>query len=108
MLELRHDETNEVFVSSGNMGCGNYEPVAATLDPPLCELVGNLLRAADDWIVNPPAAAEVEEITHRRVPIPAGTHHAVSDRLETGNIGHLLVRERLVHAFGREIEIEGL
>src|SRR5438034_77882 len=108
MLELRHDETDEVFVSSGNVGCGNNEPVAGTLDQPLFELVGNLLRAADDWIVNPPAAAEVEEITHRRVPIPAGTHHAVADRLETGNISHVLIRERVVHAFGREIKVEGL
>ena len=43
MLELRHDETDEVFVSSGNVGCGNNEPVAGTLDQPLFELVGNLL-----------------------------------------------------------------
>ena len=61
MLELRHDETNEVFVSSGNVGRGNDKTIARAFDQPLFELVGNLLRAADDRIMNPAAAAEVRE-----------------------------------------------
>ena len=58
MLEFRHDETNEVFVSSGNVGRGNDKTIARAFDQPLFELVGNLLRAADDRIINPAAAAE--------------------------------------------------
>ena len=108
MLELRHDETNEVFVSSGNVGRGNDKTIARAFDQPLFELVGNLLRPADDRVMNPAAAAEVKKITHRWVSIPAGAHHAVSDRLKTRNIGHLLIRERLVHAFGRKIKVERL
>ena len=45
MLEFWHDETNEVFVSSRNVGCGNDKAIARALDEPLFELVGNLLRA---------------------------------------------------------------
>ena len=108
MLEFWHDETNEVFVSSRSVCCGNNKAIARALYQPLFELVGNLLRPADDRVMNPAAAAEVKKITHRWVSIPAGAHHAVSDRLKTRNIGHLLIRERLVHAFGREIKVERL
>src|SRR5262245_19259557 len=107
-LKLRHDETHEVLVSAGNVGSGNHEAVARALDHPLFELVRHLLRAADDRIVNPAAAAEVKKLAHRRVSIPAGAHHAVADGLKTGHRRHLLVRERLVHPFGREIEVERL
>src|SRR5262245_9730024 len=105
-LELRHDEAHEVLVSAGNVSCGNHEAVARALDHPAFELVRDLLRAADDRIVNPATAAEVKKLAHRRVSLPAGAHHAVADGLKAGHRGHLLVRERLVHAFGREIEVE--
>ncbi len=71
------------------------------------ELVANLLRAADDRIMNAAAAAEVNKLPYRRVLVAAGAHDAIADRLQAGNIGHLLVRERLVHAFAGKIEVEG-
>ena len=83
MLEFWHDETNEVFVSSRSVCWGNNKAIARALYQPLFELVGNLLRPADDRVMNPAAAAEVKKITHRWVSIPAGAHHAVSDRLKT-------------------------
>jgi hypothetical protein len=44
MLEFWHDETNEILVSSGNVGCGNNETIARTLDQPSFELVNIALR----------------------------------------------------------------
>src|SRR5262245_16868884 len=88
-LELRHDETNEVFVSAGNVGCGNHEAIARALEHPAFELIRHLLRAADDRIVNPAAAAEVNKLAHRRVWVPAGAHHAVADGLKAGHRRHL-------------------
>jgi hypothetical protein len=57
MLEFWHDETNEVFVSSRSGCCGNNKAIARALYQPLFELVRNLLRPADDRVMNPAAAA---------------------------------------------------
>src|SRR5262245_11684832 len=84
-LERRHDGTKQVFVSAGNVRCGTHEAVTSALEHPAFELVRDLLRAADDRIVNPAAAAEVNKFAHRRVSVPAGADHAVADGLKTGH-----------------------
>src|SRR5262249_7109784 len=65
-LELRHDEANEVLVSSGNVGRGNDEAVASAFDQPLFELITNLFRPADHCIMHSAAAAGGDEIAHLR------------------------------------------
>src|SRR5262245_2349566 len=107
-LELGHHEANEVFISSRNVGRGNDKAVASALDEPLFELITNLFGTADDWIVHTAAAAVVKELPHRWILVAARVHDAVADGLQTGNRRHLLIRECLVHALGREIEVERL
>jgi hypothetical protein len=85
---------------------GHHEAIASALDEPLFELIANLLRTADDRIMHPTASAVVDKFPHRRVLIAARAHDAVADGLQTGNGRHLLVGECLVHALGREVEVE--
>src|SRR5262249_51882179 len=105
-MEFGHYEANEILVSSGNVGCGNDEAVAGTLDEPLLELITNLLRAADDRIMHAASSSVVHELADRRVLLAARAHDAVADGLQTGNRRHLRVGECLVHALGREVEVE--
>src|SRR5262249_23139540 len=70
-LELRHDEADEVLVSAWNVGRGNDEAVASAFDQPLFELITNLFRPADDCIMHSAAAAEVDEVAHRRIFVAA-------------------------------------
>src|SRR5271165_5416097 len=107
-LQLRHDETDEVLVGSWNVGRGDDEAVAGALEEPLLEPVRHFLRAADDRVMHAAAAAEMDEIAHRRILFSAGAHDAVADALETGDFRHLGVGERLVHALPREVEVERL
>src|SRR5262249_47745656 len=76
-LELRHDEADEVLVSSWNVGRGNHEAVASAFDQPLFELITNLFRPADDCIMHSAAAADVDEVAHRRIFVAARAHDAV-------------------------------
>src|SRR5262249_57851693 len=99
-LELGHDEANEVLVGSGNVGRGYDEAIASALDQPLLEFITNLFRPADDRIMHSAAAAEVDEVAHRRIFVAARAHDAVADRLEAGDYRHLLLPERFVHLLG--------
>ena len=88
------------------MRCGDHEAVASALEEPPFELITNLLRTTDDGIVHAAAAAIVDELARGRVLLAARTHDTVADGLQTGHRGHLVVGECLVHAFGREVEVE--
>src|SRR3546814_2318951 len=56
-LEFGHDELDELLIGARDVGGGDDEAVARTLDEPLLHLVGDLLRAADDGDLG--AAAEI-------------------------------------------------
>src|SRR6266849_10679918 len=103
-LEFRHDEANEVFVSSRNVRRGNNKAVAGALDKPLFAPVCNLLRAADDRVMHATAAAEMDEVAHCRILLPARLHDAIADRLQPGHFRQLSVCKRLVHALSGKVE----
>src|SRR3546814_2882230 len=59
-LEFGHDELDELLIGARDVGGGDDEAVARTLDEPLLHLVGDLLRAADEGDLG---AARSEEHT---------------------------------------------
>src|SRR5215470_14654621 len=107
-LQFRHDEAHEVLVSARDVRGGNDKSVASGRVKPLFELVCNLLRAADDRVMHPPAATEMDKLAHGRILLSARLHDAVADRLQAGHFRHLVVRKRLIHVLSGKVEVEHL
>ena len=63
-LQLGDDEAHEGFIGARDMGGGEDKAVAGRRGEPLLELVGHLLRAADDGVVHAPASADLDEVAH--------------------------------------------
>src|ERR1700733_3072511 len=51
-LQFRHDVIDEVGVSARHIGCRDDKAVAAAIDEHLLEYVRDLLRAADDGVLD--------------------------------------------------------
>src|SRR5260370_11606688 len=90
-LQFRHDEANEIFISARDVCGGNHKAVAGALDKPLLEAVCNLLRAADDRVMDAAAAAEMDELAHGRILFPAFLYDAIPDHLDTRHFRALLI-----------------
>src|SRR3546814_4824003 len=65
-LEFGHDELDELLIGARDVGGGDDEAVARTLDEPLLHLVGDLLRAADEGDLGAAAAGDLHEVAHGR------------------------------------------
>src|SRR5262249_16350736 len=107
-LQFRHDVLDEIGVGAGHIARGDDKAVAAAADKRLLELVGDLLRYADDRVLHLAAAGEGDEVARRRVGLARGTQHAVANAEHALHAPQFLRRQRLVDALGGEVEVEPL
>ena len=79
-LELRDHQPHELLEGAGQIGRADDEAVAGPLGEPLFQTVGDILRAADPGVLQPPPAGVVHEVANGRVTLAAQLEDAVAER----------------------------
>src|SRR3546814_16589281 len=107
-LEFGHDELDELLIGARDVGGGDDEAVARTLDEPLLHLVGDLLRAADEGDLGAAAAGDLHEVAHGRVPLAGDADDEIAGAVATGHAGQPVVGERPAPALPGEVSAHHL
>ena len=79
-LELRDHQPHELLEGAGQIGQADDEAVAGPLGEPLFQTVGDILRAADSGVLQPPPTGIVHEAANGRVTLTAQLEDAVAER----------------------------
>src|SRR3546814_11739723 len=90
-LEFGHDELDELLIGARDVGGGDDEAVARTLDEPLLHLVGDLLRAADEGDLGAAAAGDLHGVAHQRVPLAGAAADDITGHVATAHSRHTVV-----------------
>ena len=79
-MELRDHPPHERLEDAGQRGRADDEAVASPLGEPLFQTVGDILRAADPGVLQPPPAGVAHEVANGRVTLAAQLEDAVAEQ----------------------------
>jgi hypothetical protein len=99
---MRH----EIAVAIRHVSRGHHKAIASGLSEPFFHFIGDFLGATDHVHIGPASATAGDEFPHGWVLLAGIPHHTIPNGLQPLHAGHFLIAEGLIHALGREIEIQ--